>query len=145
MLHPSTRIPALHGIALLIVRLALGLILMAHGWQKFDEWTIAGTSQAFEDMGIPAPDVSAPLVAGAELIGGAALILGILTPLAALLNAIFMLGALVLVHAPAGLFVDQGGYELVLAIFAGLAVLTLQGGGRFSVDGLISRTRASTA
>lgn len=145
MLHPSTRIPALRDLALLITRLGLGVILMAHGWQKFNEWTIAGTSQSFEGMGIPAPGVSAPLTAGIELVGGAALILGVLTPLAALLNAVLMLGALFLVHAPAGLFVDQGGYELVLAIFAGLTVLTLMGGGRFSVDGLISRPRVSTA
>ncbi|GAA4916247.1 DoxX family protein [Nesterenkonia rhizosphaerae] len=143
MLHPSSRFPVFTDVALLVARVALGIILVAHGWQKFNEWTIAGTGQAFESMGIPAAGVAAPFVAGAELIGGAALILGVLTPFAALVNMIGMLGALVLVHAPAGLFVDEGGYELVLAIFAGLVVLLLMGGGRFSVDSLLTRARSS--
>ena len=123
------------------MRLTLGVILMAHGWQKFTEWGLVGTAQAFEGMGVPAAGITSAFVAGAELIGGA-LILGLLTPFAALLNAFGMLGALVLVHAPAGLFVDEGGYELVLALFSGLVVLTLVGAGRFSLDGLISNPRA---
>lgn len=140
LLNPSASSPLLRDIALLVARVSLGIILVAHGWQKFNEWTLAGTGEAFQGMGIPAPGVTAAFVAGAELVGGAALILGLLTPVAALVNVIGMLGALFLVHAEAGVFVDNGGYELVLAIFAGLIILTFTGGGRFSVDRLFSRS-----
>ncbi|GAB3192255.1 DoxX family protein [Nesterenkonia suensis] len=138
LLRPSAAAPALTDLALLIARVALGVILVAHGWQKFDEWTVAGTAASFEGMGIPAPTASATLVTGVELIGGALLILGLLTPVVAALNAVSMLVALFLVHAPAGLFVSEGGYELVLALFAGLIILAVGGAGRFSLDRLIS-------
>lgn len=143
LLNPSARTPILRDVALLVARIALGVILIAHGWQKFSEWTIAGTQESFAGMGIPLPQVSAVFVAGAELVGGAALIIGLLTPIAALVNLIAQVGAIVLVHASAGVFVDDGGFELVLAIAAGLFVLLLAGGGRFSVDRLFSRSVAS--
>ncbi|GAA2178011.1 DoxX family protein [Leucobacter tardus] len=145
LLNPSARTPILRDLALLVARVALGVILIAHGWQKFSEWTIAGTQESFAGMGIPLPQVSAAFVAGAELIGGIALVIGLLTPLAALLNLIAQVGAIVLVHASAGIFVVDGGFELVLAIAAGLFVLLLAGGGRFSVDRLFSRSVALPA
>ncbi|MET3720166.1 putative membrane protein YphA (DoxX/SURF4 family) [Arthrobacter sp. UYEF21] len=40
--------------ALTILRVALGFLFAAHGWQKFNEWTIAGTQAAFAQMGVPA-------------------------------------------------------------------------------------------
>lgn len=143
LFNPSARLPLLTDLALLIARVSLGIILVAHGWQKFHEWTISGTGEAFEGMGIPLPAITAAFVAGAELIGGTALILGLLTPLAALVNIVGMLGALFLVHLDAGIFVDEGGYELVLAIFAGLLILALGGAGRFSIDRLFSRSVTS--
>lgn len=145
LLNPSAGAPALTDLALLVARVALGVILVAHGWQKFDEWTVAGTAASFEGMGVPAPSVSAAVVTGAEVIGGALLIVGLFTPIAAAANAVSMLVALFLVHAPAGLFVSEGGYELVLAIFAGLVVLAASGAGRFSVDRLIAPAPRSRA
>ncbi|MGQ7786057.1 DoxX family protein [Nesterenkonia sp. PF2B19] len=138
LLNPSAGVPALTDLALLVARVALGVILVAHGWQKFDEWTVAGTAASFEGMGVPAASVSAAVVTGAELIGGVLLIVGLFTPIAAAVNAVSMVVALFLVHAPAGLFVSEGGYELVLAIFAGLVILVATGAGRFSVDRLIA-------
>ncbi|GAA1454541.1 DoxX family protein [Nesterenkonia lacusekhoensis] len=139
LVNPSSKSPILTDLALLVARVALGIILIAHGWQKFDEWTIAGTGDSFAGMGVPAPSVTAGVVTFAELVGGALLILGVLTPLVALINVISMLSALFLVHLEAGIFVDAGGYELVLAIFAGLIILTARGAGRFSVDRLLNR------
>jgi putative oxidoreductase len=140
LLHPAGKIPALSDLALLVSRVALGVILVAHGWQKLSEWTVAGTAQSFSDMGVPAPTASAYFVTGVEVLGGAALVIGLFTPVVALLNMVTMLGALVLVHAENGLFVDSGGYELVLALFAGLATIAMLGGGRFSTDGVLGRS-----
>ena len=146
LLHPASKAPALTDLALLLSRVALGVILFAHGWQKFNEWTLAGTAAAFADMGIPAPTAAATFSTAVEILGGAALILGLFTPLAALLNTANLLGALLLVHAGNGVFVGDNGYELVLALAAGLLVIATLGAGKFSVDGLLGRSadRSST-
>lgn len=135
-------------VARTILRLALGVVFFAHGQQKIFEYTIPGTQAAFAQMGVPAAQLAAPAVGFLELIGGAAIILGVLVrPVAALL-ALTMLGALFLVHAPAGLFADKGGYELVLVLAAGAAALAIVGAGRFSIDALVfgrSQNRALAA
>lgn len=144
LLHPAASLPALRDVALLLSRLALGAILLAHGLQKLTQYTLAGTTAAFGDMGVPAAGVAAVVVTFVEIVGGAALVLGVLTPLAALLNVITLLGALVIVHAPHGVFIQDNGYELVLALAAGLLVVAALGAGRFSIDGLIRRPRRAT-
>ena len=142
LLRPVSRFPGSLDLALLITRVALGVILLAHGWQKLDTYTLAGTSASFGDMGIPLPATAAYAVTAVELIGGAALVVGVLAPLAGVLNMLSLLGALVLVHAENGVFVENGGYELVLALLVGLAVVALLGAGRFSIDGLLGRRMA---
>ena len=121
-------------IALTALRVVLGFLFAAHGWQKFNEWTIAGTQASFAKMGVPAAEAMAPAVAVLELAGGIALVLGLLTRVVAALLALDMLGALVLVHAPAGVFAANGGYELVLLLAAASFTLALAGAGRLSVD-----------
>ncbi|GGI02580.1 DoxX family protein [Arthrobacter liuii] len=129
--------PALTTTALAALRIILGFLFAAHGWQKFNEWTIAGTQASFAKMGVPAADVMAPAVAVLELAGGIALVLGILTRVVAALLVVDMLGALFLVHAPAGVFAANGGYELVLLLAAASFALALTGAGRLSLDGAL--------
>ena len=130
-------------ISLLIGRLALGIVLIAHGWQKLFTFGISGTASNFEQMGIPLPTVSASFAVIVELLGGVLLIIGFVVPLAGLLVAINMVGALLFVHASSGIFVGDGGYELVLVIGALGLVFAGIGAGRYSVDGLITDRRAS--
>ena len=113
--------PALTTSARTILRVIAGFLFAAHGWQKFNEFTIAGTQAAFTQMGVPAAQAVAPVVATLELVGGVALILGVLTRVFAALLALDMLGALFMVHASAGVFVATGGYELVLILAAAAA------------------------
>jgi putative oxidoreductase len=117
--------------ALTVLRVIVGFIFAAHGWQKFTEFTIAGTQAAFGKMGVPAPDVVAPIVATIELVGGIALIAGVLTRVFAALLAL------------AGLFADKGGYELVLALAAGAAAVALAGAGRISIDAALFGRKGS--
>lgn len=139
LLHPGSASTTASDVALLISRVAIGVILLAHGWQKLTEFTLDGTAAFFGDMGVPAAGAAAVFVTVVELVGGAALILGLLTPLMAALNMVSLLGAFLIVHAPNGLFVENNGYELVLALLAGLLLLVVLGGGRFGVDGLLGR------
>ena len=120
--------------ARMILRIVTGFLFAAHGWQKFNEFTIAGTQAAFAQMGVPASNLAAPAVATLELAGGVALILGVLTRVFAALLAVTMLGALFLVHASAGIFAAAGGFELVLILAAAALALALVGAGRISVD-----------
>jgi putative oxidoreductase len=144
LLHPASKSPVLTDLALLVSRVALGVILLAHGWQKLNEYTLAGTTGAFNDMGVPAPAVAATFVTIVEIVGGAALILGLFTPVVALFNTFTLVGALVLVHAQNGVFVGNNGYELVLALAAGLVVIAVLGAGKLSADGIIDRSATAT-
>ncbi|MDP9985724.1 DoxX family protein [Arthrobacter sp. FW306-05-C] len=138
--------PRLTTAALTALRLILGFLFAAHGWQKFNEWTIAGTQASFAKMGVPAAELMAPSIAVLELAGGVALILGILTRVVAALLVLDMLGALFLVHAPAGIFAANGGYELVLLLAAASFALALTGAGRFSIDrALFARSNSKLA
>ncbi|MGO1908623.1 MAG: DoxX family protein [Brevibacterium linens] len=137
-MYATTGLPTIvRDIVTAIARLALGAIFIAHGWQKFNEWTIAGTTESFSQMGVPLPDIAAPFATFVELIGGALLILGALTPLVGVLLAANLIGALVIVHATPAPFVDQGGWELVAALAAGALLIAAAGPGRWSVDRLL--------
>ena len=140
---PGRPAPAAQTAALLL-RLVFGALFTAHGAQKIFAWTIGGTQQAFGQMGVPLADLAAPVVAVLEFGGGIALLLGLATRTIAGLLMLDMLGALFLVHLAAGVFVADGGYELVLALAGGAAALALVGPGRLSLDHLLfGRRKAS--
>lgn len=126
-------------LAMLLARVALGVVLVAHGAQKFFTYGMAGTTESFSGMGIPAPQAAALFAGIVELVGGAGLILGAATSVIGLLVVLDMVGALVLVHLSNGVFVEQGGFELVAALGAGALILSVTGPGAWSVDHLLGR------
>ncbi|MEN3267089.1 DoxX family protein [Pseudonocardia sp.] len=128
-------------VALLIVRIVLGVILIAHGAQKFFSYGIGGTAAPFAQMGIPLPTVSAVVAAVIELVGGALLIVGLATAVAGLLVVLDMLGAALFVHATHGIFAADEGWELVGAIGAAALALAAVGPGRFSIDHAVGARR----
>ena len=137
-MYATTGFPTIaRDIVTVIARIGLGAIFIAHGWQKFNEWTVAGTAESFSQMGVPLPDLAAPFSTFVELIGGALLILGALTPLVGALLAANVIGALVIVHLTPVPFVDQGGWELVAALAAGALLIAAAGPGRLSIDRLL--------
>lgn len=119
---------------MLVLRVVVGLTFAVHGWQKFNEFTIAGTQASFRAMGVPLADIAAPGVATLELVGGIAIILGVLTRVFAALLIFDMLGAMFIVHRPNGFFVTNNGIELVLLLAAACLMFVLAGAGRYSVD-----------
>lgn len=127
-------------LALAILRVLIGVIFVAHGYQKFFEYTLPGTTGAFTQMGIPLAGVVAPLVATIELIGGLALIAGLFTRVAAGLLALNMLGALLLVHIKGGFFAPNG-IEFPLALIGATVSLALAGAGAFALDDLRIKNR----
>lgn len=136
--------PVLRDLALLLARLGLGAIFLAHGWQKLVTNGVESTADFFGSAGVPLPSLSAWAATLIELVGGGALVLGVLVPVAGVLLAGNMLGAFTFVHAGNGLFVTEGGYELVLALGVSCLLLAAVGAGRFSIDHLVQRSRRST-
>ncbi|YAL81851.1 DoxX family protein [Dermacoccaceae bacterium W4C1] len=128
-------------IALLVCRLLLGVILIAHGWQKFFDNGIDATGAGFAQMGVPAADASATFTATVELVGGALLVLGLFTPVVGVLVALTMAGAFWFAHRDAGVFATDGGWELVAALGVAALAIGAVGAGRFSMDEVL-RSRA---
>lgn len=142
LLGPASARQLSLGIAL--VRIITGCVFLAHGYQKFFVFGIAGATGAFGQMGVPAPTIIAPLVAVVELVGGIALILGLLTRLAALGLAIDMLGAIFIVHLKNGFFLPNG-VEFALTLCVSCLGLVIAGAGALSIDEAIASRRATVA
>lgn len=128
-------------LGLLILRLVVGAVFIAHGAQKLFVFGLPGVAKGFEGMGVPMPGVTAPLVAGVELLGGLALVFGLLTRLASLGLAIDMLGAILLVHLKGGFFMPTG-YEFALTLLGASLALMFTGAGAYSLDAVIAGRRA---
>ncbi|WP_265087487.1 DoxX family protein [Psychrobacter arenosus] len=126
------------GIAALILRVPVGIILAAHGAQKLFGWFggngLAGTAGWMSSIGIEPGYLMAILAGSAEFFGGLALILGVLTRPAAVAAAFTMLVAIFSVHISNGLFAANNGYEYALTLMVALIALAVQGGGQLSVD-----------
>lgn len=111
--------------AALILRLALGLMFVAHGALKLFVFTPDGTVGYFASLGLPAS--FAYLTIAAELGGGVLLLLGVATRPVALALIPLLIGAGVLGHGGNGwVFSNQGGgweYPAFLVVAAVVQVL----------------------
>jgi putative oxidoreductase len=133
-LSPLSRLAEL---APLAVRLIVGVVMAAHGWQKLVGGP-ANFGQGLAQMGVPLPGLMAYVVTFVELVGGVLLVVGLFSRLAALLLTIDLVTAIVLVKVNLGLIVPSDrpgvGAELDLALIAGFLAILLAGPGRLSLD-----------
>ncbi len=122
---------------LLVLRVALGGMILAHGLNKFfGGGKIDGTARWFESIGMRPGRLNALAAATTEVATGVLLALGVLTPFACAGLIGLMTVAIVTVHRKNGFFVFRPGqgieYCLMLAITA--AVVATIGPGRWSLD-----------
>ena len=64
----------------LLARISIGVIFVQSGWGKLHH--LDKVVQFFTSLGIPAPQLQAPFVAGVELVGGALVLVGLFTRVA---------------------------------------------------------------
>ena len=119
--------------AILLLRLCLAAMFIAHAMLKVRVFTIPGTVSYFKSLGLPG--WFAYVTITAELAGAAALILGIVPRYAALLLVPLMAGTVVKVHGHNGwLFSNKdGGWEYPAFWAAALFAVFLLGDGAFAL------------
>lgn len=131
------------GVAPLILRLGLAIVILPHGLQKtlgwFGGFGFTGTMDFFtRTMGIPWIFGLAAVLA--ESFGAALLILGLGTRLAAAAIGVTMLVAMLTTHVQNGFFMNWfgkqagEGYEFFLLAIALATALVVMGGGKLSLD-----------
>jgi len=129
---------------LLILRVVLGIVMVAHGSQKLFTFGYPGVTAGMAQAGLPLPQLSAALIIAAEFGGGLLLIAGLLTRFAAASIAFGMAVASIQVHLPNGFFAPNG-YEFTLMLASAALAVVLTGPGRFAVDAVIAHRRRTPA
>ncbi|RRQ28992.1 DoxX family protein [Rhodococcus sp. Eu-32] len=121
-----------------VLRLLLGIVIAAHGWNKFFAGgRIPGTARWFDSIGMRPGRFHALLAACSELGAGVLLIFGFLTPVACALVVSLMFVAAWTVHRGNGFFIVGNGWEYNLFLGGTAVVLAISGPGSASLDALI--------
>ncbi|MBK9089929.1 MAG: DoxX family protein [Holophagales bacterium] len=124
-------------------RIALGWVFVQSGWGKLHD--LPRVVEYFGSLGIPAPHIQAPFVAGVELVGGLFLLLGLFTRIVSVPLAMTMVVALLTakradIASAADLY---GTVEFLYLI--GFGFLAAFGAGLLSLDEILVRRFAPAA
>ncbi len=128
---------------MILIRLAVGVIFLSEGIQKFLFPGALGVGR-FTKIGIPAPEIMASFVGVIEIGCGALLLLGLLTRLAAIPLIIDMLVAIATTKIP--IFLKSGFWAMVheartdYAMLLGCLFFLIIGAGRWSLDARLAAT-----
>jgi putative oxidoreductase len=129
---------------LLLVRIVFGLLMAAHGAQKWFGWFgghgLTATAGFFEALGFRPARLFATTAAATEIASGLLMALGLLGPVGPALMVSVMIVAAISVHWKNGLFAANGGIEVALLYGAVAASLTLIPPGRYSLDAAFGLT-----
>lgn len=128
----SAPTPGQASLALLIIRIAAGLVFLYHGSAILFGAFGGPGPQGFAQF-LHAPDIVGYLIGLAQFGGAIAVLTGILTRIGAICIIIVMLGAIFLVHLPHGFDVSKGGCEFALTQLLIALALLVAGGGAYSL------------
>jgi putative oxidoreductase len=116
-----------------VMRVALGVIFLYHGWDKVFTKGVEGIAGFLGGMGFPLPMLMSYILSYGELIAGVMLIVGLYTHWAAKYAVVVGVVAWVTVHLQNG-FGGPGGYEFIMLITAVALGVMATGPGKYSVD-----------
>lgn len=154
--HQRASQQGFEAIALLLLRLVIGVGFMVHGWAKLSRGPDK-FANLLTYLDIPFPLFMAWLVTIVELLGGLAMILGAFVILLSVPLIILHLVALFGIHirygfssvntigmSPDGPLFGPPGFEISLLYIGGILVLAAFGAGALSIDRMFSRKEHST-
>lgn len=131
-------------VAILILRLVVGLLLFGHGAQKLFGWFggsgLTGTFGMVDRLRFRPKMLWGLGVALGETVGGGLLALGLLSPLGSIAIIAVMIVATIAVHWKNGIWNSKGGYEFPLTNIAAAIAVAGTGPGRYSLDALLGIT-----
>lgn len=130
-------------LGLLLLRVALGVVFIAHGLQKAFGWWggsgLDGFKDALTEAGYQHAGLLTYLTAGAQIAAGVLLVLGLFTPMAAAVALAFLVNSVLVTFAAqrvdGGLFVFGSNAEYLLVLSVAAAAVILCGPGRYGFDG----------
>lgn len=127
-------------LALLILRVAVGGLMFAHGAQKLFGWFggrgLTGTYGMMQKLRLRPAKLWAWMAILSEVGGGLLFVLGLLNPLGSLGLIATMLIAIILVTWPR-FWGAQGGFEYNLLFIVPAVVEAISGPGHYSLDALL--------
>ncbi|MCK9614831.1 MAG: DoxX family protein [Candidatus Omnitrophica bacterium] len=122
---------------ILILRICLAIVFLGHGLQAafgvFSGPGIDGFSKMLSSLGFKAPVLWAYVSAYTQLVAGIFLLIGFCSRFAAFSILIFMLVAVLKVHASKGFFIQAGGFEYNFVIICICIILIMTGSGKFGI------------
>jgi putative oxidoreductase len=127
-------------LGLLILRVGLGAVLIAHGLQKLFGWWGGSGLHSFKnslsDVGYQHADILAYVSAGGEIVSGVLLVLGLFTPIAAAGALAFLINGLLASVSPKHPFTYflPDGHEYQVSLIVMAAAVILAGPGRYGLD-----------
>lgn len=126
-------------LALIVVRLCVGLVLFLHGWHRFVTVGMVSEIARVRAAGLPFPEAFAYGAVTLEMIGGVLLAFGLATPIIGLAMLVENVVIIAWFKASAGYEVLSGGWEYNLVLAAVGLLLLAFGGGRGALDMLLRR------
>lgn len=118
-----------------VLRVSLGVMLIAHGLLKVLVFTVPGTVGYFASLGLPA--IAAYATLAIELIGGLAMIVGFQVRAVAAITVPVLLGAAIFGHGGNGWVFSNpnGGWEYPVFLAAVAVAQVFLGAGAFALGG----------
>ncbi|MFZ4371638.1 MAG: DoxX family protein [Mycobacterium sp.] len=130
-------------LGLLLLRVSLGVVFIAHGLQKAFGWWggsgLDGLKGALTEAGYQHAGLLTYVAAGVQIAAGVLLVLGLFTPVAAAAALAFLVNSVLVTFSAqqknGGLFVLGSDAEYLLVLVAVAAAIILVGPGRYGFDG----------
>lgn len=136
-------------LALLVLRIAVGVVIAMHGFMKLG-WvgkggSPAGTAGFFGSyLGLRPGMFWAWVAIFAEGLGGVLVALGLFGPFPAAAVAADLVVVTIVAHVPKGFWAGNGGWEFPAPLAAGAFAIALIGNGRYSLDAVLGLTYSET-
>ena len=123
-------------LALLLLRIGVGLIFVLAGWGKLTG--IENVQSFFGNVGIPLAGIMAWVVALVEFVGGLMVLIGYKVKIPSLLLAFIMIVAILTVKLGG----DGGfsGMRVDIMLFVSSLALAILGSGGYSVEGMLNKS-----